>query len=229
MADSKMNIKLLIDTISGRVLFAEAGKDFVDFLFQLLRLDLGTVIWLLPKNGMIGSMANLYESIENLSENYLQPNQSNSLLKPKVNSVMGTSQFPLLTEFASPRLFKCSSKSRGYFEGIHDDYCGSCMTVSDDPKAICTECKKPMNVEMAFVHCKASDSTKGNSNEGGFVKGLVTYMVMDDLVVTPLSTVSSITLLNKFNIKEVGALKEQMVEVGMAEVCLLDFSIFTSI
>ncbi|CAA0841372.1 Protein of unknown function (DUF674 [Striga hermonthica] len=53
--------------------------------------------------------------------------------------------------------------------------------------------------------------------EGGFVKGVVTYMVMDDLVVTPMSTISSITLLNKFNVKEVGALEEKVVSVGMAE------------
>jgi hydroxymethylpyrimidine/phosphomethylpyrimidine kinase len=43
-------------------------------------------------------------------------------------------------------------------------------------------------------------------------------MVMDDLVVQPMSTISSITLLNKFNIKEVGSLQEKVVEMGMDEV-----------
>ncbi|KAL3620100.1 hypothetical protein CASFOL_035012 [Castilleja foliolosa] len=55
------------------------------------------------------------------------------------------------------------------------------------------------------------------SNEDGFVKGVMTYMVMDDLVVTPMSTISSITLLNKFNIKEVGSLEEKVVSFGLNE------------
>ncbi|TKY45509.1 hypothetical protein E2542_SST30521 [Spatholobus suberectus] len=43
-------------------------------------------------------------------------------------------------------------------------------------------------------------------------------MVVDDLVIQPMSTISSITLLNKFNIKEVGALQEKVVELGMTQV-----------
>ncbi|CAK9181205.1 unnamed protein product [Ilex paraguariensis] len=45
----------------------------------------------------------------------------------------------------------------------------------------------------------------------GFVKGLVTYMVVDGLVVQLMSTISCINVLNKFNVKEVGAL----VDLGM--------------
>ncbi|KAK1270171.1 hypothetical protein QJS04_geneDACA022801 [Acorus gramineus] len=52
---------------------------------------------------------------------------------------------------------------------------------------------------------------------GGIVKEVVTYMVMDDLAVMPMSTISSITLLNKFNIKDVGSLQERVVELGMDE------------
>ncbi|KAI7725000.1 hypothetical protein M8C21_015262, partial [Ambrosia artemisiifolia] len=50
----------------------------------------------------------------------------------------------------------------------------------------------------------------------GFVKGLVTYMVMDDLGVSPMPTISNITLLNKF-IKDLGALEEKVVNIGMNE------------
>ena len=52
---------------------------------------------------------------------------------------------------------------------------------------------------------------------------VLTYMVMDDLVVTPMSTVPSITLLNKFNVKEVGAPEERVIKLGLAEVCKLIF------
>lgn len=58
------------------------------------------------------------------------------------------------------------------------------------------------------------------SGGAGFVKGVVTYMVMDDLEVKPMSTISSITVLNKFNVKDVGALQEKTVSLGLNEVCL---------
>ena len=56
------------------------------------------------------------------------------------------------------------------------------------------------------------------NDEGGYVKGVVTYVVMDDLVVKPMSTTSNITLLQKFNVKEISALEERVVHLGMDEV-----------
>lgn len=54
----------------------------------------------------------------------------------------------------------------------------------------------------------------GKIDEGGFVKGVVTYLVMDDLAVKPMSTISSINTLNKFNVTDVGALQEKVVDLG---------------
>lgn len=50
--------------------------------------------------------------------------------------------------------------------------------------------------------------------EGGFVLGLVTYMVINNLEVMPMSTISAVTLLNKFNVKDMSALKEKVVYLG---------------
>ncbi|KAK1256615.1 hypothetical protein QJS04_geneDACA024452 [Acorus gramineus] len=51
---------------------------------------------------------------------------------------------------------------------------------------------------------------------GGIVKEVVTYMVMDDLSVMLMSTISSsITLFNKFHVKEVSSLQERVVELGL--------------
>ncbi|CAN1269325.1 hypothetical protein LINPERPRIM_LOCUS13544 [Linum perenne] len=61
---SKVTLKLLVDKKGNRVLFAEAGKEFVDFLFTLLSFPLGTVIRLLSKNQMVGCLGSLYQSIE---------------------------------------------------------------------------------------------------------------------------------------------------------------------
>jgi hypothetical protein len=50
------------------------------------------------------------------------------------------------------------------------------------------------------------------------VQGIVTYTVMDDLAVTPLSSISSITLLNTFAVKDLAALQEKTVQIGYKEV-----------
>ncbi|MBA0749997.1 hypothetical protein Gogos_003866 [Gossypium gossypioides] len=50
MAANTVSLKLLVDSMSQRVLFAEAGKDFVDFVFNILSFPVGTVIWLLKKH-----------------------------------------------------------------------------------------------------------------------------------------------------------------------------------
>ncbi|GLT93131.1 hypothetical protein SLE2022_109360 [Rubroshorea leprosula] len=149
-----VSLKLLVDSKGHRVLFAETGKDFVDFLFNLLSLPVGMVIRLLSKQGMIGSLACLYDGVENLSDPYMLPSiKKDDLLKPRF----------VLQVFVEPQKRQSSS----------------------------------------------------SEEQGGFVKGVGTYMVTDNLEVRPMSMISSISTLNKFNVKEVGSLKEKVVDVGM--------------
>ncbi|XP_058184002.1 uncharacterized protein LOC131301644 [Rhododendron vialii] len=203
-SEAKVTLKLLIDTKRKKVLFAEAGKDFVDFLFNLLHLPVGTVIRLLTEQTMVGTLGKLYESIQNLSETYFQPNQTkDSVLKPK--APLSATQVPLLTldggTSADKTYYTCSfSYSHPY--------------VADNARAICPSCNNRLTRESKYVAAANEVAVVG---EGGFVKGMVTYMVMDDLVVTPMSTISGITMLNKFNVKDVGALEERVVDMGMPE------------
>ncbi|CAK9163216.1 unnamed protein product [Ilex paraguariensis] len=64
---------------------------------------------------------------------------------------------------------------------------------------------------------KCSKEEAATRELGGFVKGLVTYLVADDLVIQPMSTISCINVLKKFNAKEVGSLEERVVDLGMDE------------
>jgi hypothetical protein len=57
----------------------------------------------------------------------------------------------------------------------------------------------------------------GGDDTGGYVKGLVTYMVTDGLEVTPMSAISSITLISKFSVNKDVELAEKFVSVGMDE------------
>ncbi|GMN57291.1 hypothetical protein TIFTF001_026414 [Ficus carica] len=207
MATTKVSLKLLIDTKNNKVLFAEVGKEFVDFLFFVLSLPIGTVIKLLTKKAMVGCLGNLYSSIENLSETYLQPNQSKeAVLNPKA-PLSGAAQHPLLLTdvelpAVKPKIYMCPSYHRN---------------ASHDCKAVCPQCNKYMNVEIPYVAPNNEPEGSSGDQAGGFVKGLVTYMVMDNLTVEPMSTISGITLINKFNIKEVGSLEEKVVHITMIE------------
>ncbi|KAF3950795.1 hypothetical protein CMV_023493 [Castanea mollissima] len=180
------------NTESHRVLFAEADKNFIDFLFHILALPVGTFIALLTKQGMVGSLGNIYESIENLNITYLQPNlNKETLLKPKVHIPGGG---PFIVDGNDCK-----------------DY------VADDNRAICPSCEKVMSHKLNFVPSPRATNAGSSSSEGGYVKGVVTYMVMDDLVVKPMSTISSITLLNSFNVKDLGALEEKVIHLGIDE------------
>lgn len=67
------------------------------------------------------------------------------------------------------------------------------------------------NNKVVLVH-----SPKG---ERGFVRGLTKFMVTDDLVVTPLSSMSCFTHLNKLKVPPT-YIKEQVINIGMEEVMI---------
>uniref|UniRef100_A0A2P2JET1 Uncharacterized protein LOC103948371 n=1 Tax=Rhizophora mucronata TaxID=61149 RepID=A0A2P2JET1_RHIMU len=201
---SNMSLKLLIETKGHKVLFAEAGKDFVDFLFSLLRMPIGTVIRLLTKHGMVGCLGHLYQSIEELSDTYIQSSQNKDVvLKPEAPLC---TDVPLLLlpsssdESPDHKFFGCSSHYHRY--------------VASSPNAVCPGCRSKMDELVTYVSSVAGVQ-EAPFNEGGFVKGVVTYMVMDNLEVKPMSTISSITLLNKFNVENLGSLEERVVEFDM--------------
>jgi hypothetical protein len=209
MAATKVSVKLSIDKKSQRVLFAEADKKFVDFLFSISTLPVGTVTKLLQKQNMLGCLYSLYESIENLSDIfYIQPDQDKQfLLNPKV--AISGAEIPLLLPSvvqsnSSRKIYRCKS-NHGY--------------VSHDQRSICPACKSSMTSEVSYVDPPSDIKASTSSiNEGGYVKGLITYMVMDDLDVKPMSTISAITLLGKFDVRDVGAVVEKVVDFGMDEV-----------
>ncbi|PSR86701.1 Importin-13 B like [Actinidia chinensis var. chinensis] len=159
-----ITLKLLIDTVSRNVLFAEAGKDFVDFLFGFLQLPLASILSLFGNHSMSapGSLTKIYNSVQDLSNDYFQTNQTKDpILRPKSAS-SNTKHTLLLNQLA-------------------EGYVGS--------------------------------SSKNEVE--GYVKGVVTYMVMDDLTVKPMSTISGFTLLNTLKIKDLGSLEEKNVEIDM--------------
>ncbi|KAH7667766.1 hypothetical protein IHE45_12G081200 [Dioscorea alata] len=211
MANKTMVLKLLIDTKANRVLFAEAGKEVVDFLFTLLALPLGSIVKLLSKGQMVGSIGSVYSSLENLDSTYMQPNQDkNILLNPQLQQQKQCQNNLLL-------LAPAPAKVEAYY-GCRN--LSSCRDYVSKVCGIqCPSCSGKMNKVLQFVHPESGGMASGNGGggEGGYVKGVVTYTIMDDLSVTPMSSISSITLLSKFNVKNMDVLREKNVSLGMQE------------
>ncbi|KAK3137682.1 hypothetical protein QOZ80_5BG0455840 [Eleusine coracana subsp. coracana] len=188
MAPNKISLKLLVETKSKRVLFAEAGKEFVDFVFSLLTLPIGAVAKLVSAGTMHGSVGRLYQSVDHIGASYLLPGADKAeLLQPGV--LHPDARDLLLLPHAAgdeerhlPRfkMFTCAAQ---------------CVTVTMERGAACPQCKQGMATEMAFVLPSAPAASGGlagnggtavGEESGGYVKGLVTYMVTDGLEVMPM-------------------------------------------
>ncbi|KAK8501552.1 hypothetical protein V6N13_027233 [Hibiscus sabdariffa] len=133
-----VSLKLMIDPKSNRLLFAEAGKDFVDFLFHS---TIGTVINILGKQGTVGSIGNIYDSIQSFGDSVmLSAPKKDMLLKPMLTNQAANVAF-LLPSMQSSKytiLYKCDSNS--------------CKNVSLEPKSPCPCGPYSMNQNLTFVN-----------------------------------------------------------------------------
>nr|CAB3472149.1 unnamed protein product [Digitaria exilis] len=188
MSTTALSMKLLIDIKANRVLFAEADKNVVDFLFSLLALPVATIVQMLGKGSISGSFGNLYGSVENLDHTYVLPHmEKGRILNPTVMaSPASTSRSSLLLPMPSSgqpeSLFRCASYG----------WC-SFNYVTDTKGERCPGCSATMCMERLI---DASGYNVQKAPSQGFVQGVVTYTVKDDLTVTPMSTISTITMLN---------------------------------
>ncbi|CAN1730060.1 hypothetical protein LINPERHAP1_LOCUS819 [Linum perenne] len=215
-SESQVSLKLLIDKQTRKLVYGEAGKEFVDFLLTILSLPLGTVTMLLSKNNMVGclaSLGSLYQSIENLNDTYIIQSKS-SILNPealysptKNTTLLSTDGLTGIRQFytcSNTKFYMCPTSEKHSFERL----------VTADSRVICLHCKRPMNTCMRYLDAANS---KTGGQEGGFVKGAASYMIMDNLEVKAMSTVSIMAAFSRVSIKDVGALEEKVVKVTSAE------------
>jgi hypothetical protein len=201
---SKISLKLLVDNNTKKVLFAEAGKEFVDFVFSLLTLPIGAVVKLISAGTMEGSIGRLYQSVDHMGASYLLPGaDKKDLLQPKVLQPDGREL--LLLQGAAAGAGDNSDPPLVRLK-LYTCMC-FCVFVTTEAGAPCPQCEKPMSKEMPYVLSSSTPRAAAGGglagalaaeDSGGYVKGVVTYMVTDGLEVTPMSAISSITLINRF-------------------------------
>lgn len=215
-SSTKLTMKLLVDPrpLHRRVLFAEAGKDAVDFLFSLLAMPAGAAAKLLGKESMIGSVGNLYNSAEELDGTYVQPGVAkDAILCPTAIPRSSLFRLPEPSSVSTPRTFFGCNGNRNSFGG------GGCRTnVTDRRGTPCPSCGSQMTTEYLYAPGKVQSTATGGGTGLGFVKAGVTYTVADDLRISPMSAISSITRLRTLPARDLGALQEKTVQIGYPEV-----------
>jgi hypothetical protein len=77
-----LSLKLLVDTKSNKVLFAEADHEFAGFLFGLLTLPIGAVSKFCSTYAMYGSVSRIYDSVDNIGDSYLQAAAQHRQVQP---------------------------------------------------------------------------------------------------------------------------------------------------
>jgi len=212
--NDKVRLRVLVDKESNKVVYAEAGKDFVDVLFSFLTLPLGTITRLVAEESNIeavkfGSISSLYKSVSELDQRYLWSETCKEmLLKPKNSMEAYCHKLKLNIDDTEPlQYFTCNKWDCRRKES-------GCL-LSNLRNKECY-CGKLMNSEV-FPECL--------NLENGFVKENVTFIISDDLFVMPNIFGASLYLVQKFGVDSVDSIEEQTVDIDKKEVCIFIFYI----
>ncbi|PKU68241.1 hypothetical protein MA16_Dca023928 [Dendrobium catenatum] len=191
----EISVRLLIHKEQKRVVYAEAGSDFVDLLFSFLTLPLGSIVQLLGKQSGLGSLDTLYNSVEQLDVKHLQTEACKEmLLKPRSAAAKICEDLNIKNiHDANPRYFYICNESDCL---IQSTCCYTYLT-----KVPCNRCGKLMD----------------NEKKGVFVNDGADFIITDDLRVMPISLMSGFSMLEELRINDAGMLEERVINVGNEE------------
>ncbi|CAJ2670647.1 unnamed protein product [Trifolium pratense] len=194
----KVTLRVIVDKGRNQVVYAEAGKDFVDVLFSFLTLPLGTIAKLVAKESNIeavrfGSISSIYESVSDLDQQHLWSyNCKEMLLKPRNSMEDHYKNLKLNIDDTPLHLFTCEDRS-----------CRSCVSIFSNQKC----------------HCGKLLKTDGHlAYKDGFVKDSATFIIQDDLNVMPNDLGTSLCLLQKRGINNIADIEKKTILVGKKEV-----------
>eukprot|EP00268_Persea_americana_P048959 TRINITY_DN520_c0_g1_i5.p1 TRINITY_DN520_c0_g1~~TRINITY_DN520_c0_g1_i5.p1 ORF type:complete len:504 (-),score=80.11 TRINITY_DN520_c0_g1_i5:688-2199(-) len=201
----KVSLKLLMSKSNNRVLYAEGGEEFPNLLFSFLTFPLGSIVKCLGGRTTMGCLDNLYKSVEGLSNNdHMRSEECKAmLLDPKLALYFGCQNQLLQIEEQvpyQPTLFQCSS-------------CSICVPyIKDYGNWTCSHGANKMQLRTLNPKYPNAAMEQG----GTFMVGQAVFMVTDELIVKPLSSISGVSLLSRLNIN-INDLEERFVTVGKAE------------
>uniref|UniRef100_A0ACD5V532 Uncharacterized protein n=1 Tax=Avena sativa TaxID=4498 RepID=A0ACD5V532_AVESA len=191
---SAIKIKLVHSKDNSSVLYAEVEADFVDILFGLLCVPLGSVIKTYGQWSSDGSIDNLYRSIGGSARTCMKPQSPSLLLTPKLAPFFGCSRNVLQTEEMIPR-------------SVHFS-CFKCHLLAGAKRC---GCSCPYTRTVTEMNPK-SPSTGSDNTAKAYVKGgLRTFLVTNDLRVLHFTLTNTLQVMRAAKIP-----KEKLVEKELA-------------
>lgn len=191
----KITVSVLVQKSNNKILLAHSSEDFINMLFSFLSVPLGRVIGLLSKNdGPALSVENIYQSVSELSagEYFISQQVKDKLLNPHLAMIYRSSNqlFPLNEELM-PKF-----------------YCATKLSSPGRKSYYLSTVGSGVNRELKLA---------SPMSEGRFLKGSTMFMLTDDLVVTPLSSMSCVSYLQRWNVSSCD-IEEQVIDIGSEEV-----------
>ncbi|KAG7581215.1 hypothetical protein ISN44_As08g009350 [Arabidopsis suecica] len=211
---TKFRARLLIDQKKHRVILAEVCRDFVDVLFSLLTLPMGTIIRLLEKHKKsqtVGCFNNIYKSVSDMVVDDFETEACKSmLLYPRSTKEIHYRRLKLnIDDTEDAKFFTCPLYYRI-----------SCRQYTNFNTSKCS-CGELMIRQIEVSEEEQLGGPIGNDEDGVFVSCRSSYIVTDDLKVT-LSSLGVISnVLNGLGYAGFDDLQEVLVDIGFEEVLAL--------
>ncbi|XP_010094097.2 uncharacterized protein LOC21401092 [Morus notabilis] len=202
-----IRLKLLIDKNRSRVVFAECGKDFVDVLLSFLILPMGTIIRLANKESRIGSMDELYKSVEALDKKCFRTKACKNMLL-QLRSAHGLQSNKLIVKIDGmdyTKFYTCSktpclnNESFGFISLVENSICA---------------CGKPMDNKLRIKYADGKA-------DGGFITRAQRFIISNDLQILPASISNTRSLLLRHEFRDNTGVQEQHINIGLEEVLQL--------
>ncbi|KAM7531943.1 hypothetical protein LguiB_035353 [Lonicera macranthoides] len=198
----KMTVKVMVQKLNNKALFVQAGEDFIDFVFSFFTIPLGRVISILGADSSLKCLYSFYKSIRSMDIGPFIKSEDLrvKLLKPCVaplhlckNQILGRH------EVRNPLYYShvfSNYNNTGKVGGHLTLFMGSIFNQGEVYYS-----------QLSFRDPKVN---------GGFVRGPAFFMVTDDLVVTPMSTISSLSYLSQLKIP-ISDVEERVITFGIDE------------
>ncbi|CAI8612688.1 unnamed protein product [Vicia faba] len=200
-----VSLKILLNENGNKVLFAEAGKDFVDILFSFLTMPLGTIARLVENGSSIGPVTvgclnSLYQSVASLDVSCFCNDTFKQMLLRPINSAEDyCNALKLNIDDTQPtKYFACHH----YWIDNHD------LTISSYKDKHKCYCGRPFTTSVSLKH-----------SGQGFVNCVTTFVITDDLTVMPNGIdYTSLSLLQEYGITNPSSVKQIVLNVTKEKV-----------
>ncbi|XP_020678234.1 uncharacterized protein LOC110096558 [Dendrobium catenatum] len=203
--EEELSLKVWVDNGKKRAVFGEASGDFVDIFFSFLTLPLGTIVKLLLKNSGMGSIDNLYDSIEKLGGQHWRTEACKNMLLSPLNAARKHCEDLKLNvdgeinprELYFCKMDSCISGSKCYFSSVRDSRCHCCGELMD---------KVALWEKVETIE------------DGVFVKkNSVKFIITDNFLIKSVSVLHYYDILKEFGVEDLFLIEERTLKFGRKE------------